>query len=261
MQVMERLADRAALPAVIPASPTFDPMSMFDKILGMFQKLQPQHQPDDVATKSIDLILKGVELGKSVQGSDNPKGMMDIISDLINSPLLGKLVEAQNLQPPMQLPPRLPSRQVKQPQPLGDGKDRIVPPAPTEATPQNQQIQVLRQRILYLLEKANHGSSFETYSEWVFDNWEPQLISDFLSQPDPLLVLRNLAPEIAPQSQWFTDLIDDLRKLINAAGEPGDTASDALRSQPSPIVSNGNSGRESGSAGDFEDDERIGEGG
>lgn len=262
LAVIERLAERSNVPAVV--QPSFDPMTMFDKILGIVQKLQPAPVPQvDMAEKSIALILQGVELAKGIEGEGRETGMMDIIRDLLQSPLIAKLAEGQTAQPALQLPPRLPRRNIPPVPPQGSGKDTAAPVGPGSSqgpiNPAEKQMEIMRARTLYLLDKANHGSSFETYSEWIFDNWEPALIRGFLAEPNPLLVLQSLAPEITPQLQWFTKLIDDLRLLVNDADagviDPQNGGNDnAPRSGLSPIDLNGNPGGESGGTGDFEDD-------
>jgi hypothetical protein len=253
LAVIERLAERSNVPAIV--QPSFDPLTMFDKILGIVKSLMPTPAPPvDYAEKSVALILQGVELAKSVEGEGREKGMIDLISDLLQSPLVAKLAESSTSLPALNLPPRL----AHNPSLLKVGeaiaKDTISPANKTEVNPAMEQMKILRTRLLYLLDKAVHGSSAETYAEWIFDNWEPQLINDFLSRPEPLKDLQIIAPEITSQLQWFIKLIDELRELVNdtdaANGHP-----DAPGSKPSPVGPISGSRGESGGTNDTEDDE------
>lgn len=245
LQLIERLASREPQAVAVANA---DPVAMFERALSLVTKLvQPQQrQPEqDLASRSVDLIMKGMDLADRA-GGGREKGVMDLVSDLLQSPLLLRITDGVTPTPQIALPPQLPRRQVNKPPPQGNGKD--TPPAtePNQEQVAAAQAQQMRNIVLMLNTRALHGSSFETYAEWAFDSLPPPLIVQLLSQPDPYQVLLSVAPEIAPQEQWFKSLIDELRELVNDANAAGDINGDASRAEASPVGPIGNPERESG---------------
>lgn len=234
LQLIERLAQRDPLPATAPDNS----LAMIDRVISIVQKINPPRPPDDMAAKSVELILKGMDLADRA-GGGREKGMFDLVSDLLQSPLLAKIAEGTQT-PQIALPPRLPNRQVIKPTPQANGKDTPPAPEPTQEQMAAAQAQQMRNIVVMLNTRALHGSSFETYAEWAFDSLPPPLIMQLLAQPDPYQVLLAVAPEIAPQEQWFKSLIDDLRELVNDANAAGDINGDASRAEASPIGPIGN---------------------
>jgi len=258
------LLSRPNVPAVVATQS--DPLAMLDKVLGVIQKLQPtkqeQAEPVLASEKALEYIMKGVDLADKLGGQGREKGMMDLIGDALNSPIIEKLLtNVIPTHPGVRLPPPQPRREASAgTQPV---KESVPDP---NATPTAEQItaeQIKRTQgiILWLLDKANHGSSFETYAEWAFDNLPPPLINGLLAESDPIASMTGLVPAIASQKQWFISLIDDLRELVNTAKAAEATEINVPGRSPSPINSNTNSRWNSGGGNDFGQDEGISEDG
>lgn len=260
MALMERISERAAVPAV--AAVASDPFAAMEKMLGVIQKMMPAPRPaEDTAAKSVELILQGIELGKSVSGEARETGMMDIVKDLLSSPLVVKLAEnmGQSSQPQIQLPPPN-RRRPPAPAPASNGQAQPpAPEAPQQPTANAAQVEEIRRILLYLNVRAEHGSSYETYAEWAFDTLPPPMITGLLAEHDPVAVLISVAPEIGPQAQWFKSLIDELRLLVNDAQaqdiEGGQGIPNAPGTSPSPVGPYEHSRGEGGGTDDAENNE------
>jgi hypothetical protein len=250
--------------AIAPVSSS-DPVAMFKAMVELFKSMQPATPPAPVDSitapeKAVELIMKGVTLAQSLEGGGREKGMMDLLSDALNSPIVAKLLEGVTPATPsgIRLPPS-PRRAV----PPAPGKEQVkdTPPAPEPTQDQIAAEQMKRTQaiILWLLDKANHGSSFETYAEWAFDNLPPPLIQGLLAESDPVASMLTFVPQIASQKQWFTSLIDELRQLVNSVPDAAHIDSaDVPGRFASPIDANANPGRDSGGENDFGQNEGIG---
>lgn len=246
------------------AAPVTDPVAMFKVMFDMFKEFKPQPVAQQVVApilapeKAIELILQGVKLREEVGGDTREKGMMDIISDLLNSPIVTEIAKNMSgTQPPLKLPP-LRRRAAGTPAPaqVNSKVTPPIPPAPQEQ-PANSQVAEFRKIILYLLARAQSGSSFETYAEWAFDSLPPPMIDSFLAQPQLVDIMQGIVPEIAPHREWFVKVVDELRLLVNDANAAQAPMTDVPGHSPSAFYSHVNAGGESGGTGDAEDDERI----
>ncbi len=249
---------------IVSATPS-DPVAMFRAMVEMFKEMRPAAPPAPVsadipAEKAMDLIMKGVNLAQSLEGGGREKGMMDLLSDAINSPVVAKLLDnVASVQPGVRLPPPQPRRQAPVAPAQEPAKDTPPAPEPTQEQIAAEQMKRTQGIILWLLDKANHGSSFETYAEWAFDNLSPPLIQGLLAESDPVASMTTFVPQIASQKQWFTQLIDELRQLVNSASDAAHINSPDVSGRfASPIDANANPERDSGGASDFGQDEGIG---
>ena len=196
----------------------------------------------------LGLLTKMMEFAREMNSDGKEKGAFDIISDLLNSPLIaqmanqppavngGPLPNAPVPQPvpvvrPMQMQPQQPPQPVQQTQ------------APLAATPE---MKALQEQLAFLVTRAERNSDISLYADVIEDAMSPTDLQMFLAQSDPVLVLSTIWPPVAQHRAWFTQVIG----LLTESREAVDVAAHVPTGQPANVDPANDPQRQSGGAND-----------
>jgi hypothetical protein len=196
------------------------------EIIAMIKSMQPEKS----ATDPVELLLRGLELGKGMVGGES--SMMDIAREGLG--IIGPLI-SQGKQPPVpvaRLPHRGPPAPAAQLPHLGDAAP--VAPLVTNdpATPEGanvkvlQQIDWIRKQLAALVHHAARDKSPELYAEVMLDNLPPFITSaeimEHIGAPDAIAKLAQLDERVNQYLPWF----EEFRVAISEFLSPDDDADD-----------------------------------
>lgn len=173
----------------------------------------PPPAPDtDVASKSIDMFMQGLQLARELRDDAAPAdtSISGMLQTVLKSPLMAQAVAAATT-PPQQ--PRLAAPTAGQPR-LAAPAAPTPNPAPP-AQPEGSDMNVLHYYYGVLCQKAASGADPVLYAELVLDNVSDDTLQALLTkQPTPLDALIAEYPAAAPHREWFATLIDALMSAM-----------------------------------------------
>lgn len=146
--------------------------------------------------KAVELILKGIELGKAIGGNGKDESWSDVIREAL--PVVGEMMQQRK-------------------QANGQPRERAQVQA-ANALPEADHSDVIRQGIAYLKGKAITGRDPGLYVDWMIDNAEEpqyQPILHFILTSE-FSALEQIDPEIGkpPYSDFFRSVYDGLRSAF-----------------------------------------------
>lgn len=217
--LVQQLAQMKQVP--VAAAPAVDMVGMMTGIAGLMSAMQGMMPK---APDPMGLISAVVNLARDANTDGREKGMWDIVSDFLNSPLVANLqlapangATAPNGQPPRQLvgqtpPPSQPSAPINQPRP----SQIQVPPQAT--TPE---VQELQNNLAVLCSRAQKHSDPALYADVIEDFMTPADLAMLLAQADPVIALTALYPPVAHYREWFSTVLNILREPRDAPNDDG----------------------------------------
>ena len=213
-----------------PAPATTPPMGVADFVALMTaMKGDKQDSP-------IDVLLKGLSLGKEIAGDGGGDSMMTVASKGLE--MIGELAKhppqvtarpRANVKigaiPPAELAGTIPAQPPKiQPTPASDT---------TMAPNILQQLQWLRQQLTALIYQANRGSDPSLYADVMLDNLPPYITVDEINQhigaPTAIDELAKIDARVLTFRDWFEEFRRAVIESLSAADEeipPGPEESD-----------------------------------
>lgn len=246
-KMLEALLVRSAAPAAPPSLGAIlgglDLPATIAAIGTLLQVLRPpapavvQPPPADPSA-GIDLLLKGIELAKELKGdSGGEAGLMDVVRDLVKSPMLAQAVASMAPQASVMPPPSAPMRPPQLPRPapaptppvshakLDEGPNTAVAISASAerktvetvlATPN----QMVPQYMGLLTAQAAAGSDPDLYAGLVLDQMDDDTILWLLGrQPDAVSALIADYPPAEPHRAWFEELVSAVRGAFDEEGE------------------------------------------
>lgn len=234
-------------PQIIQPAQT-DPFEMMTRMASAFSGIIAVMQPAQGKSAS-DLLLAGVELANKLQSGDKETNMMDVVKEAFAAlPALQQMADAQRALPPV-APARIPP-------PATRAAPVQVKPQQTQViTPEQQATEQMRGMLLYLLPKAKKNSDAGFWADYLVEEWGLEMVAAVIAQPNLMIGLQALVPEIVPVTPWFQSLLDELTKLVNDARAASVNQNNAPGKSSSSVYPLPNTGWPGGGEGDFEDDE------
>ena len=218
-----------------PSQPQPSQMEMMTGMMtllsGMKAFVTPPAQESFGAEKMMDLLLKGMEIGRENNGGGNETGFMDLAKELIKSPLMGNLAAAA-IAP--QLPAQLPRPQQILTKPLP--AENIVQQTNPQGAPMHNPI--ISNYLKKLIEKAEKDSDPVLYAEFILDNVNQSIVETYLAREDLIDYLSSIDPRVKNHVEWFTELRDHIIAVLTAPDdleETDDTTPPALPQDGAPI--------------------------
>ena len=187
-------------PPVAPTGPTTL------EILQMIREMN-QAAPKSGESGAVDLLLRGIELGKEFAGGGD-ESMLGLAGKGIDMlrPLIERGAQPASAQPAARSGPA----QASLPAPEPAAKTQ---PA-TETDPMLRQLNWLRQQTVMLCHQAARGKNPELYAEVLLDNLPDFVTQDDLRErlkdPGAVAQLAQLNADVAKYAPWF----EELRKSI-----------------------------------------------
>ncbi|MDE2019668.1 MAG: hypothetical protein KGJ13_04985 [Patescibacteria group bacterium] len=220
--MMQQFFDRFGHTQQAPAPAPMDPFAGVEKIAAVMASLQGMMAPKSNET-AMQTFMAGVNFARGLEPEERPEGMAGILRDVLNSPVIQKIADAAGQAPPvtqqLNLPPRLPQVTPAAPEP-----QNFQAPQQPNQTAEPEQNSVVG-AIQYLVAKAKSGADSGLYAEWIADNWPPELIQSFLSEPDIAGTLAGFVPEVTNYRSWFESLIDEMKSIMEDDGSVAESDS------------------------------------
>lgn len=194
-------------PAPIDAQQSM--MGMLGMMVQMKQFLTPERAPDN--GNQFDMFVKGIEIAKELGGSGNGEsGVMDVIRDLIKSPLLGEAIKMSALTDAT-TPARTGDAALMRaaPQNLLPGQ-----PKNQDHTAMNPQDFLLKQALGILIDAAAKSKDTDIYAELVLDTLNEEQLHRLLVEPDMVLALAQVAPAVTQHRAWFMALRQSMIEML-----------------------------------------------
>ena len=180
--------------------------------------------------KMIELLLKGMEMGRDSGGSET--GLMDIAKELIKSPLLGQLAHAATastgsgqaspqLAPPKMrlahpLPPKIESKKA-----VTDEIPAPVNSISKEGVPMKNP--VIKHYLDMLVKKAEKDSDPVLYAEFILDNVPQSMVEANIMRDDLIEYAFSIDPRVKQHEKWFIELRDHIVSVLTELDEGEDT--------------------------------------
>lgn len=151
----------------------------------------------------MSMLLKGIELSRSMQPRDGETSGMDVLLESIKSfaPAISEVVKQSKAAP-------VPGHKPKPPVPA------ISAPAPP------QEADVFKYYINMLVGFAAENRDPQLYADLIADQMPDDQVMPLLDKPDLLGYLASINPEVINHKIWFDSLIAELRKLYELTDQP-----------------------------------------
>lgn len=198
-------------------APAFNMMEMMTGMVTlMVQMKNLMPQPIQHENNSMEYLLKGMEvmreMGNSAGNSDKDTNLLDIVRDLIKSPLLGKALEGistpvktEKITAPAQAPSQLNS-------PTASGNNDMNP--------------IVKGYINQLIKKAAQNSDPELYAAFILDNVPETIVKQYLLRDDLMTVITAINPEAGKYGEWFEELKNSIIEILSEPSDENLTHSD-----------------------------------
>jgi len=197
-----------------PAAPSFNMMEMMTGMVTlMVQMKNLLPVPVNVNQNgNVDMLLKGMEVMKDFSGGGEGKetNMMDIIKELIKSPLLEKAIDGVATQIPNAVASGVPTNPVN---PALE-KPKSKPVLQPQTNGVDQMNIIVRSYINQLVKKASQDADPELYAAFILDNVPEKTVREYLLRPDLMTVITSVNPSAAQYMPWFEELKNNITEIL-----------------------------------------------
>ena len=189
-------------------APSFNMMEMMTGMVALMvqmKNLLPAPASGN-STGNVDMLLKGMEFMRDFAGGGEGKetNMMDIIKELIKSPLLEKAIEGASA--------------VVSSVPTNPVNPALAKPA-SELSPQNTgnntMNPIIKGYLNTLVKKAAQDADPELYAAFILDNVPEKTVREYLLRDDLMRVIVSVNPQAAQYSAWFDELKKNISEILN----------------------------------------------
>lgn len=173
----------------------------------------------------IEMIMKGIELARSVEPRTGEATGMDVLLESIKSlgPAIGAVVKQTN-RPPQ---PRV----IKQPQ---HSDDMVSLPSTNAALPvqktENEENMIFNYYVGMLVKFAKENRDPILYADLIADNVPDEKICELLNRTDVLEYLESINPGVADVRPWFENVLNELRGIMGLTDSSIPNSVDSLDS-------------------------------
>lgn len=192
-----------------------DALKEVKEMLALMREMAPAPAAAGLTPQeAIGLITQGVKLATDLGGGERgPTGLMDIVSKLLDSPLITKLLEST---------PNIPALTAPQPMPAAPatGGQGETTPAPAAAEAQQHAAAQLVQYVGFLVQKAASDGDIVLYADFVMDNVPREILAPLVDGPDAMATLKGINPQVGQYEPWFQLLIDEIRAALKEPKAP-----------------------------------------
>lgn len=173
-----------------PVAQNFDPFQMMTGMVAMLSQLK-NLVPTTPQVDQTSLILKGMEIMKDFSAGGETT-MMDVLRDLLKSPLLEKAIESTAVA--IENTPQIPANKTA---------PQINAPQTNQGAKMNP---VITGYVNTLVKKAAGGSNPELYAEFILDNVPENMVRQYIVRDDLMEFITKINPEAAKYPEWFAEL-------------------------------------------------------
>jgi len=275
--LQQMLTRISAAPAPEPAKQqSFLEMAQgFAAMMTAMREMMPAPAPAPAAANPLEFMTQVIELAKGLQDETREKGVIDLVGDLIKSPMFESAIAGLGAaaQPPPATQRRIAASQLPgatiPPGSYSTPPKQNAQPQQVNAAPTAQEIEAEKflSLLAELVDRAANNSDAGLWAEVVVDKLGGQTLQSVLALPDPIGALAQANPAVATYRGWFGALIEEVRDMLTAeadgvegagALEPTATAPRASGSAPATVTAYVNPERYSGGEADAEANEPLG---
>jgi len=215
-----------------------DPVTMMTAMMGAMVQMKKLTGEAASQSDNFETLMKGIELGKDLGGSDGDTGMFDVFKEFIKQTggPLAKLAAAEKIsklrQPARnQAPAIAPAASAKTPAATGPLVDD-----PPKGEPEKMNFifkKVMQKQINGLLSRAAANSDPGLYAEMILDQLPDDYVdkfADFIFSDDVMEEMTKLVPDVNKHLGWFIDLRDELREALQP--DPDEVTGESLTDAP-----------------------------
>lgn len=242
--LMQNMAAQLAEIRRAPVAPVaaIDPLAMFAQMGAMAKAMREFSGPAPAAVNPLEMISSVVALVKGLENEGREKGVIDLVSDALNSDLFKGVIQGMQPQQQPQQPQRaLPAPQAPNAPNVGVKVQPAAPPVAEAPATQDDNAKAFNDLLTLLVGKAAKNADPILYADFIEDSIAPELLEQLLALPDPVGTLAQYNPAIATYRAWFVSVIEALTsegepEQIPGAPNSSATAPDAVGS-PAPAAS------------------------
>lgn len=187
-----------------PATPAVDPQTQMLNMMNMMMQMKQFMVPESSGSeKTFDMFLKGIEVAREMGGGGDTN-FMDLIRDVVKSPMLGEAVKSIAVQQSVQTTPVSVS-------------PRLSPPSEQKKTGATVNIKemIFKQLLAQLCRAAARDSDPDFYAELVVDTLSEEELRQLISLPDIALTLAGVNPAVLTHKDWFEALKKHVIDIVN----------------------------------------------
>src|SRR6185369_14667679 len=179
-------------------------------------------QPEKSASDPVELLMRGLELGKSLGGGGS--SMMDVAREGLG--ILGPLINQQNQKPPASVARPANRATPALAAPVAEAAPVVPPVNPPEGANVKlmSQLNWIRAQLNVLVHHAARDKSPELYAEVLLDNLppfiSPEEITEHIGAPDAIAKLAQLDARVNQHLAWFEGFRAAINELLSAEDEP-----------------------------------------
>ena len=263
-----------------------DPMAQMTAMVGMMVQMKDFLKPATPPNNFKD-FLEMLQVAKEIQGDAQTTGktVMDVLGDLVNSPIAQEMADQFKHQRSLPAPQSRINQAVasepavnlefsnekqlqENPQSSGDNASSGANTPEILAFLDTQTIQQIKTQILVWVDRAKANSDPALYAELALDTFPVDFIQQFLGRSDIKETIIHLVPAAESQWGWFEELTQHIDFMLTDDQDAGDKLEEINQNmanvpfepdtvKSTPLDPDGNSVGESRSKSDVGNNERI----
>lgn len=209
-----------------------DPMTMMSSMLGAMLQMKnfvsPAEQNSVSPDKMIEVLIKGMELGRDSSNGGNETNILDVVKETVKAlPALATFTQVPEKPRPVQPPLNKNPKQIS-----NEPKPEV-----------NKMQKIIAHNLNMLVEKAEKDSDPILYAEFILDNVPEEMIKQYILRDDLIEEMSKINPKVLDHRKWFTELRDHIHGVLTGEGEEDETVThDTAISVNAPIDPAGDGG-------------------
>lgn len=186
---------------------------MLQEMLTMKELFSTGQQP---ASGGVEMIMKGIELARSMEPRTGEATGMDVLLESIKSfaPAIGEVVkhsQGQGAARRFQAKPQQP-QQPQQPQP---SQHQEALPSPEIPQPENEENMLFKYYIGLLVGFAKENRDPVLYADLIADNLPEEKIMELINNPQVVDYLGSINPGVIAHRAWFESVVSELKIIMS----------------------------------------------
>lgn len=210
---LETILSRVIAQVKVNAPPPVDQMALIKTVLEMSAAFR-QPEPAQPAVNPLDYLKIGIELAGKAATNEKPEisevgsNQNDVFITMMEQfgPTFAAVMQERMKNPAQAAPALLPAPATAPAQEKTEIDQQSVEEAGMEQ---------MKMGLAFLVMQAQAGNPVETYAELIIDNVPEDTLQVLITSPDPVTELAKVDPNIDQFREWFTELIDSVKKILS----------------------------------------------
>lgn len=200
----------------------------------LFNNPQPvqQHESPDILTKSLDMLTKGIEMGKSLQApamgeASSTDVLLETVKGLAPVLMAGMAANQNSQQNNQQVRPQVQAPQIPQ-IPRAENPQETQPKTEGENEMNMLQTMKLKAGLAFLVDAAQRNLDIDTYANIALDTLSDDELDEIFTNENPLEFFAQFEPRINDNKVWFEKLLNSIKEALTFGDEAVNNASNSL---------------------------------